>query len=359
LNISKINMLKSNILNLVDAAIIFDKYNKRYFTGLNTDDAGTLIICREKAYFIIDSRYIEIAQKTLSNDIKMILQKDLFNQINEIFLQNDIKTYCVEEHTLSVFTFNKLCSSITSSKAVSEIDLSNEIQKLRCIKSEFELNQIKKAQEITEKGFEFILSEIKEGKTEKELALELEFYLRSNGANNVSFDIIFLSGKSTSMPHGVPSNNKVKKGDFITMDFGVEYNGYMSDMTRTVAFGSVSDEMKRVYNTVLSAQNAAFELMQEGIECNKIDAAARNIISDAGFGDYFGHALGHSLGLQIHESPNFSPKCPQKLKEGMVLTVEPGIYIPEKFGVRIEDMVYITKNGFENLTKSNKTLIIL
>ena len=237
--------------------------------------------------------------------------------------------------------------------------LGEKIRELRSVKDGAELELIKSAQKITDDAFEYILSKIEEGKTEKELALVLEFFMRSHGADAVSFDIIFIGGKNTSMPHGVPSDYKLKKGDLITIDFGADVDGYKSDMTRTVALGAISDEQKKVYEIVLEAQKKAIGQIREGIACSEIDKAARDVIKSYGYGEYFGHALGHSVGLDIHELPNFSPKCSTVLKEGMVLSVEPGIYLPEKFGVRIEDLVVVTKNGSINLTKSKKTLIIL
>ena len=170
---------------------------------------------------------------------------------------------------------------------------------------------------------------------------------------------IAVSGENSSLPHGVPTDRKIRSGDFITLDFGAVVNGYRSDMTRTVAVGDVSKEQKKVYDIVLEAQEKAIEQVKEGIVCSQIDKIARDVISSYGYGEYFGHALGHSVGLDIHESPNFSPKCSTILKEGMILSVEPGIYLPQKFGVRIEDLVYVTKKGVINLTKSKKSLIIL
>ena len=351
--------IQSILPNSIDAAIINNNANKRYLTGVNTDDAGTLVICREKAYFIIDSRYIEVVTNSVSDLFTVVLQDELYTQINEIFVQNKVQNYCIEKQCTTISSFEKISNSLSKFTLNNDYDIYNDIIELRSIKCNCELDFIKKAQEITEKGFDYILGKISQNKTEKELALELEFFLRKNGADKLSFDTIFVSGKNTSLPHGKPSDKKIEIGDFITIDFGVEFNGYMSDITRTIAFGKVSDEQIKVYNIVLNAQNAAFNLIKEGIECSKIDKAARDVISEAEYGKYFGHALGHSVGLEIHETPNFSPKCNTILKEGMVLTVEPGIYLPNKFGVRIEDMVFVTKNGYENLTKSDKSLIIL
>ena len=350
-----IDSLKINI----DAAVIMDAANKRYITGLNTDDAGTLVVTRNKSYFIIDSRYIEIAQTSIRDNIEVVLQQELFSQISDIFTQNSVKSFCLENKKTSVWLCEKFKKLIESAKCIISVDAGEIINSLRSIKDDTELEFIKRAQSITDDAFDFILGEIKEGKTEKELSLNLEFYMRNNGADATSFDIIFAAGKNSSMPHAVPTDYKIQNGDLITIDFGADFKGYKSDMTRTVAFGSVSDEQKKVYNIVLDAQKAALDKITAGKMCSEIDEIARRYISDRGYGKFFGHALGHSVGLEIHESPNFSPKCNTVLKEGMVLSVEPGIYIPGKFGVRIEDLVYITKNSSLNLTKSNKSLIIL
>ncbi len=349
---------KASFSDSVDAAIIFDNANKRYLSGVNTDDAGTLIVTKNESYFIVDSRYIEVASRYISSEIKVVLQKDLYEQISQLFSENNVKFYALEIQKTPISVLNRL-NEIVKTEFVSHFDAGEKISRLRSIKDNTELEFIKSAQKITDDAFDYILGRIHEGKTEKELSLELEYYMRSHGADDVSFDIIFIGGKNTSMPHGVPGDYRLKKGDLITIDFGADVNGYKSDMTRTVALGAVSDEQKKVYDIVLEAQKKAIEQVKEGIACSQIDKIARDVISSHGYGEYFGHALGHSVGLDIHESPNFSPKCSTVLKEGMVLSVEPGIYLPEKFGVRIEDLVYVTKNGSINLTKSEKSLIIL
>ena len=228
----------------------------------------------------------------------------------------------------------------------------------RCITFD-EVECIKKAQAIAEEAFEYILTFIKPGVTEKQIALELDFYMLSHGAEALSFETIAVTGKKTSMPHGVPDDTVVESGDFITMDFGAVYKGYHSDMTRTVAVGSVSDEQRKIYENVLQAQKSALSLLRAGEACQKADAAARDIISNAGYGKFFGHGTGHGVGVEIHEEPNLSPNYESPLKVGNVVTVEPGIYLPGKFGVRIEDMALITEDGYENLTKTPKELIVI
>ena len=359
MNSDRLSRLKSSLAPNIDAAIILDSANKRYLTGVNTDDAGTLIINKNSAHFIIDSRYIEVVERSVAKDINVILQKELYSQIAEIFSEQNIKSYSLEIQKTSISIAEKLKKEIKNAVLDLTYDVGEAISELRSVKDQTELELIKTAQKITDDAFEYILTKIKDGKTEKELALELEFYMRSHGADGVSFNIIFIGGANTSMPHGVPSDYSLKHGDLITMDFGADFNGYKSDMTRTVALGDVSDEQKKIYNIVLEAQEKAIEQIKEGIACSEIDKIARDVIKSYGYGECFGHALGHGVGLDIHESPNFSPKCDTLLKEGMILSVEPGIYLHGKFGVRIEDLVYVTKNGAINLTKSKKSLIIL
>ena len=342
----------------IDAAIVFDASNRHYLFGIDTSDAGTLIVTHNKAYFIIDSRYIEVCKRLENDKMQVVLQKDLFSQIKEICNQNAVKSVGIEVQTISLALYNKLCDFL-GNIIDKQVDVSKIIMGLRSVKTFAEIEKIKVAQRITDDAFQYILGEIAVGKSEKELALELEFYMRSHGAKSASFDIIFIGGKNTSLPHGEPTDYKLQNGDLITIDFGADVDGYKSDMTRTVALGCVSDKQKNVYETVLAAQEAALSQIAAGKRCKEIDDIARRVISDAGYGQYFGHALGHSVGLDIHESPSFSPKCNDILKSGMILTVEPGIYLPDEFGVRIEDMVLITENSVENLTKSPKSLIIL
>ena len=229
---------------------------------------------------------------------------------------------------------------------------------MRAVKSDDEIKQIKAAQFITDKAFTHILDYIDSSKTERDIALEIEYYMKKQGAEKIAFDLIVVSGANGSMCHGVPGDKKIQHGDFITMDIGAVINGYHSDMTRTVAYGAVSEEQENVYQTVLKAQLAAIDAVKAGIPCNVVDKAARDII-DAKYPDAFGHTTGHAVGLEIHEWPYFAPSCQVITKPGMVLTVEPGIYLEGKFGVRIEDMVLIEESGCENLTHSTKELLIL
>ena len=233
------------------------------------------------------------------------------------------------------------------------------LRELRAAKSPAEQEKMRAAQRITDAVFAEMLDFIEPGMTEKRVAAELTYRQLLHGADGNSFDPIVVSGAKSSMPHGVPGENVIRKGDFLTMDFGCVYNGYCSDMTRTVVLGAASEKQQEIYNTVLRAQEAALAALRPGLSGMEIDAVARDIIKEAGYGDCFGHGLGHSVGLEIHESPNCNMRDQRILKPGMLMTVEPGIYVKDFGGVRIEDMVVITEDGYENLAHSEKKLIEL
>lgn len=345
------------MLEINQAAVIMSDFGRRYFTNFSSS-AGILVITKEKAVFATDFRYIEKAKNEISH-IEVVLLKKKTEFLSEVLKENNISEILIESDILSFAEFESLSKNLEEINVNSSDKLSRKIRELRSVKSPSEIEFIKKSQAITDEAFSYILTKINEGVSEKEIALELEFFMRKMGSCGMAFDVIAASGKNSSMPHAEPTDKKLEKGDFLTLDFGARYKGYCSDMTRTVAIGSVSEEQKKVYEIVLEAQNKAFEQIKEGIECSLIDKAARDYIASFGYGDNFGHSLGHSLGLEIHESPAFSPSDKTLIKKGMIITVEPGIYIENKFGVRIEDMVLITENGFENLTHSRKDLIIV
>ena len=338
------------------SCIIQDPLNLRYLTGTDID-TGTLVFVGGKVYFITDFRYIEKAKSDFKNsDVTVILQSRLSDNIRDILSSHNETHVFIENGYQTVEKLN-FFSGICEVEREALLD--NAINELRMIKDEEELALIKKAQNLTDSAFTHILPFIKEGVKERDIALEIEWFMRKGGAEGVSFNHIVVSGKKSSLPHGIPSDKLIENGDFITMDTGCKVGGYCSDMTRTVALGYADDDMKKVYNTVLSAQKAALDLIAPDVVCCDIDTAARSLIYGAGYEGCFGHSTGHSVGLFIHESPSFSPSCKTLLKKGMVMTVEPGINIEDAYGVRIEDMVYITDDGYENLTKSSKELIIL
>lgn len=340
-----------------EAAIVFEESNRFYFTGFPSS-AGVLAVTEEKAFFLIDFRYFEKA-KSVVKTAEVILCISLYGQLKEILEKEDVKTVLLENDTVELSTFLKLKDTLPMVEVSTDDRIQKAIIDLRAVKSAEEIDCIKSAQKVTDKAFSYILDRIAPGKTEREIALDLEFFARKEAGGGVAFDFIVVSGKNSSLPHGVPTDKPIEKGDFLTMDFGVKCEGYCSDMTRTIAVGSVSDRQQEVYNTVLNAQLLALQEIKAGKVCKQIDAVARDYINAHGFENCFGHGLGHSLGIDVHESPAFNTRDERALKVGNVMTVEPGIYLENEFGVRIEDMVVVTEDGCENLTHSSKELIIL
>lgn len=337
-------------------AIIYSPHNRYYFTALPSSD-GILFVSKTAAVLLIDSRYIEVARKEAQN-CEVELLYDTSKQLPEIAKRLKVKKVGIEAYDLPVSTAQRFRRILKNIDFDFSDGLSNTISRLRMIKTDEEIENMKKAQEITDAAFKHILDYIKPGVLERDIALEIEYFIKKNGASGPSFDLITIAGPNTSLPHGVPGYRKVEVGDFVTLDIGAIVNGYCSDMTRTVAVGKVSDEQRKVYDTVLEAQLAAEAAIGPGKNCAEIDKIARDVIAKTGL-PVFGHGLGHSVGLQIHEEPRLSPTCHMDLEPGMTMTVEPGIYLEGKFGVRIEDMVLITETGMMNFTKSPKELIIL
>ena len=339
------------------AVIITSPENRRYFTGFNSTD-GFLVITKDEATFFTDSRYIEAAQKQISV-CKAVLLKSAEETMVPFLKEKGVEKILLETDRMTVGFLNKLKKLFDFCEVDANEVVDSLVDKLRETKTEKEIECIKKAQQIAEEAFAHALELIKPGVSEKDIALALDFYMLSHGAEAVSFDTIVVSGKNSSMPHGVPTDKKIENGDFVTMDFGAVYNGYHSDMTRTVAVGEPTEKQKEIYSVVLKAQKAALSVLKAGVLCSEADKAARDVIEAAGYKEFFGHGTGHGVGIEIHEAPTLSPRSKADLYEGNVVTIEPGIYIPNEFGVRIEDMALITKDGFVNLTSCEKELIIL
>ena len=306
---------------------------------------------------MVDFRYFEKAKKTVQN-MEVVLANNFFANAKEMLETENIKKILPETDFINLDSFERMKKAFEGIEVSNDNSLSQTISSLRQIKSAEETKCIKKSQGITDNAFAHILNFIKAGVTEREIALELEFFMRKTGSEGVAFDTIAVSGKNSSLPHGVPTEKPLENGDFLTMDFGAVYNGYCSDMTRTVAVGYVTDEQQKVYDTVLKAQLSALKEIGPNKVCKEIDKIARDIINKE-FDGCFGHGLGHSVGLEIHENPALNTRDETLLKAGVIMTVEPGIYLPDNFGVRIEDMVLITDTSYENLTKSPKELIII
>ena len=339
-----------------DGALISSEVNQLYLSDFHFSD-GYVLVTENEAFLITDSRYIEAARGAVKH-MTVVLADGMYDTVKKLVSDNGISTLAIEDDSMSL-SEHKRFSELLPCKLVA--GASAALEDLRAVKDADEIDRMNEAQKITDAAFTHILDYITPDRTEKDVALELEFYMRKIGADGIAFDTIAVSGTASSLPHGVPRDVKLEKG-FLTMDFGAKYRGYCSDMTRTVSIGRATDEMKLIYNTVLSAQLKALESMTGGMACRDADSLARDVIREAGFGSNFGHGLGHGVGMLIHEFPRLSPKASPTtvLTPGYVVTVEPGIYLEGKFGCRIEDMVYIDEDGsVKNFTKSPKELIEL
>lgn len=356
-DISNLARVSTSLPAGMDAAVITDPSVRRWLTGFPSS-AGMVLLLPGHCYFLTDFRYFEAATKVVK-DAEVILAERYSKQIKELLSLAGAKTLGLMDSVVTVAESKTWQRDMEDVECIFSGELGDTIRDMAMIKSESELAKMRKAQEITDAAFERLINTAMVGMTEREIALDLEIYMRKQGADSLAFDTIAVSGAKSALPHGTPDNKKIKKGDFLTIDMGARYEGYCSDMTRTVAFETVTERQNDVYQTVLEAQLAALDAIKAGKVCKDIDKVARDIINDAGYEGCFGHGLGHSLGLQIHEPPRFSTASETVLLPNMIMTVEPGIYLQGQFGVRIEDMVVITENGCDNMTKSPKELIIL
>ncbi len=363
--------MRENIKNLcnkisekADAMLVTSAINRRYVTGFNSSD-GFVVIRDGKITYITDSRYYEsacIKQRNGCIDAEIIIERQTPKAMLQLKqLLDGCKNVLFEDKNISYDRYLHYCKVFENVELVT--GGSDIFSNCRAIKTPEELEKIKTAQSITDKTFSYIVDFIadnigKDGFTEKSLQLEMDYYMLKNGADGLAFDTIVVSGSKSSLPHGVPEDVPVAKG-FLTMDFGARFCGYCSDMTRTVCIGKPDGDMKKVYDTTLEAQLVALDKVQGEMVSSKADKLARDVIESAGYKGAFGHSLGHSLGLEIHESPNFSPNAEYTVPKGVVISVEPGIYLEGKYGVRIEDIVYLKDDGCENLTVSSKQLIVI
>jgi len=354
--LSKLTNLRK-VLNeeALDAILITSPINRRYLTNF-TGTAGVAIISEEKAIFITDFRYTEQAEEQIA-DFEIVEHTSLIHEeIHNQLKQHNIQKLGFEQ---SHVTFAQYTSFKKYFDGIELVPVSNIVENLRIIKSDEEIKIMEKAAEIADKAYEHILSYIKPGVKEIDIANELEFYMRKLGATSSSFDIIVASGHRSALPHGVASEKEITSGELVTMDFGALYEGYCSDITRTVAVGEINDQLREIYDVVLKAQELGVEGIKPGMTGVEADALTRDYITEKGYGKYFGHSTGHGLGMEVHEAPGLSFRSETTLLPGMVVTVEPGIYIPEVGGCRIEDDIVITDTGNKRLTKSDKELIIL
>lgn len=340
-----------------DALLVTSEVNQYYVTGFYYQD-GYAVVTKKGVYLITDFRYIEAAEAEANEGVKVMMpgkDETALGLIKGIVESDGAKTVAVEDATLALSWFDRIKKALADSCEL-VFGASELLDNMRTVKTAEELECIKKAQSITDAAFTHILNFITPDKTEIEVALELEFFMRRNGAEGLAFETIAVSGSASSQPHGVPRPVKLEKG-FLTMDYGAKVNGYCSDMTRTVVIGRADDEMKRLYNAVLEAQLAGLAAAKKGVLCADVDKVARDIINNAGYEGCFGHGLGHGVGMYIHEAPRVSYVSKATLEVGNVVTVEPGIYLSGKYGCRIEDMIAITEDGIYDFTQSPKELI--
>ena len=338
------------------SALITDETSIFYFTGFPHSE-GYLLVTPSDSFLLVDFRYIEAAENTVKTS-NVVIFSNPFEKLNELLSANNIEEVFLENDKVTLFAYKTMQNELKV-KLIDSNLLSDTVRNLRIIKTEEEVKKLKIAQNIAEKAYLEVLNMVKPGVTERQIALELEYLMKKHGAEKIAFDLITVTGKKTSLPHGVPSDVEVKRGDFVTFDIGAVFEGYHSDMTRTVAVGEASDEQKEIYDIVLKAHLEGLKAVKAGVNAFDVDKVCRDIITEAGFGEYFGHGTGHGVGLEIHEEPRVSPKGNTILKSGMIITIEPGIYLPDKFGVRIEDTVLITEEGFETFAHIPKDLIII
>ena len=350
---SKLLKLRNKMKEIgVDSVIVLDELNQHYLSGFAFTD-GFLLITLNKAYLVTDFRYYEMALNAADKQFEVLTPENRGEFIDKALSDEGSKTVGFEGGSVSYDVYRSYCDKHPH---LAFVNIGDAIEVIRQIKDEDEIAKMQKAQDITDKAFSHILKVINRDMTELDVAVELEYAMRKNGANAFAFDTISVSGDASALPHGTPRNVKLREG-FLTMDFGAKFDGYCSDMTRTIVIGKADSEIKKLYNTVLSAQLAALDYLKAGADCGEADKIARDIIN-VDYNGAFGHSLGHSVGLFIHESPRlYSRGFGRKLNVGEIVTVEPGIYLFGKYGCRIEDMVAITESGIYNFTRSTKELI--
>lgn len=352
----RIDQLRKKLIKKeIEAFLVTKRENIRYLSNF-TGTAGKLLITQKDSIFITDFRYLDQAAEQTEGFVIEEISSDFVKGFAKLLKRKNIKNLGFESEDLNFKMYQKLKDNLNLD---SFKPLESLVENLRLIKDKTEIEKIKKAVEIADQGFDFLIDFIEPGKTEKEVALELEFFMKRKGGEANAFDFIVASGKRGALPHGVASDKKIETGDLVTIDFGTVYQGYHSDMTRTIAVGEPEAKLKNIYELVLSAQQKVISEIKAGMSCFEADKIARDFIAKAGYKDNFGHGLGHGLGLEIHEGPRVSYSSDCQLKAGMVVTDEPGIYISGLGGVRIEDDLVITENGCKVLNSAPKELIIL
>lgn len=354
---SRISQIGRLLIDERHAAFITSDISRKYLCGFSSS-AGFILITKEQSYLLIDFRYYDKAKERVK-DCQVILLENVRKQLMDLLVKHGITVVSVESDFMTLSRMEKYKQDYSFVTFDTSSALSDKLTKMRAIKSEEEIEKIVTAQRIAEKAFDKLLNNIRIGQTEKHVAAMLNYYMAEYGSDGLSFDTIAASGVNSASPHAVPTDKKLQEGDFLTLDFGAVYDGYHSDMTRTVAIGHATDKMREMYDAVLSANLDAQKAAKAGISGKLLDSVARSTLDAWNYGEYFGHSLGHGVGLEIHEAPTAGPKSSDSLKEGMIVTIEPGAYITGKYGVRIEDMVAITADGCRCLTRTGKGLIII
>lgn len=338
----------------IDALLVTNMFNVRYLANF-TGTTGLVVITKDEAYFVTDFRYTEQAAEEAKGFTIVKNEGPIFEEVAKIVQEDKIENLGFEQENITYAVYNQINDIIPCEL----VPVTGLVEKLREVKTEDEINIIKEAINITEKAYDYILGFVKPGKTEIEVANELDFYMRNEGATSVSFDTIVASGVRSAMPHGVASDKVIEEGDMVTIDFGCYYKGYVSDMTRTFAVGDPGEQMKEIYEIVYQANKKVNEVAKAGMTGAELDAIARDYIAEKGYGPQFGHTLGHGIGLEVHEGPSLSFRNEDKLVVNNIVTNEPGIYVPGLGGVRIEDDLVIKEEGAEILMTTPKELIIL
>jgi len=352
--VTRLEQLRHVLPAEVDALLILKPENRAYISGF-TGSAGYVLVSKTMAKILTDFRYVEQATMQAKEFTALDFAPSLYDALNLALNNAGVEKLGFEGDFVTVSTYQTLKDNLK----VELIPLTGVVEKLRMVKDEHELACMQKAAEIAEAALEMTLPKIKPGVSETEVAIELEFAMRRLGGERLAFDSISASGPRSSLPHGRASDRIIQSGDFLTLDFGTVYNGYCCDITRTFVIGTPSKEQEKIYNIVLEAQRATLAAVRPGIMGKEVDKVARDIITAAGYGERFGHGLGHGVGRVVHEGPSAGSKSEDILQPGMVISVEPGIYIPEWGGVRIEDMVVVTENGYRNFNRFSKELICL
>lgn len=345
-----------NNLN-ADALLLLNESNMHYFCGFSPSEGVVFILKDGEGFHIVDSRYTEAAQNHAKETGLKVIEIELSfkDTVSDICRKTNVRTIAFEDETITLKQYN----SFRDATECDFIGIGDSLMRIRNVKEPVEIEYMIEANRIAEKSLAELLNHIRPGKTEKELQAYFDYIMMRNGSDGVSFDTILLTGAHTSLPHGVPSNREIKKGDFVLIDFGATYKGYHSDMTRTFAVGEADSEMKEMYELVLNAQLAGINALKPGIKCAEVYKAAYDVLEKKKMGRFFRHSLGHGVGLDIHEGFNASPRSKDAFEPGNITSIEPGIYIPDQFGIRVEDVCLVTENGNKDISTFDKALNII